>query len=159
MGQFCALLSVVLAASLQTPAPAIPNAPSAKFQSCPVSIPKDLHFVNQTDKPISAIIFHEVRVNMVGEEEGPTPEQAKLMAAFNTSPNANSEQSYVAKKGGLQPGQEAHMSNNMAVYGRREKSVFRIYARAVKFEDGSVWQDDGSHSCKGKWELQAFTSR
>jgi hypothetical protein len=148
-GYFSALLPIVLAASIQTATPpASSNQPER--QTCPVTIQSDLHFTNASQQPITAIVFHTVRVNLVGEEQGPTVDQAKLMAALNTSPDSRSEQTYSAKKDGLQPGQAAKMSNNMAIYGRREKSVIRIYARAVKFADGTTWKDNGSHSCK--WE-------
>jgi hypothetical protein len=37
----------------------------------------------------------------------------------------------------------------MYVYGRPMKgSKFMFYVRAVKFEDGTTWKDDGSHSCQ-----------
>jgi hypothetical protein len=147
---FSALLPLVLTASLQTTAPVIPSA-TPQPQSCPVTFQDLRHFTNQASQPISAVILHLVRVNLVGEEVGPSPDEMKLLAAFNASPDSQAEQTYAAKKAGLLPGQKANVGElRMSIYGRREKSVIRIYARAVKFADGTVWKDDGSHSCK--WE-------
>lgn len=114
-------------------------------QSCPVTIQSNLHFTNASTQPIAAIIFHAAGLNAVGEELGPDPEQAKLAAALNINPDTQSEQTY---KKPLQPGQSAHTSNNMQIYGYRMIANRRIYVRAVRFANGTVWKDDGTHSCK-----------
>jgi hypothetical protein len=64
VGLFPALLSLVLAAPFQ----ATSTPPQA--QTCPVSIPGNLHFTNQDSRAISAIVFHSVRIKAVGEEVG-----------------------------------------------------------------------------------------
>jgi hypothetical protein len=138
---FSALLPLVLAASLQTTAPATP---SAAAQNCPVTIQGDLHFTNASSQPISAIIFHSVRVNAVGEEVKPEPNDTLASIVED-----HSEQAWTAKKAGFQPGEKNHMSNNMSIYGRPDSgSTYMLYVRAVKFADGTTWKDDGSHSCQ-----------
>lgn len=114
-------------------------------QSCPVTIQSNLRFTNASAQPITAIIFHAAGLNAVGEELGPDSEQMKLAAALNINPDTQSEQTY---KKTLQPGQQGHASNNMNIYGYRMIANRRIYVRAVRFADGTVWKDDGTHSCK-----------
>jgi hypothetical protein len=143
-GYFSALLPLVLTTSLQTTAPAA-SSPTPQSQSCPVTIQGNLRFTNTAAKPISAIIFHAAGLNAVSEELGPDAEQMKVAAAFNINPDTQSEQTY---KKVLQPGQQGHTSNNMSIYGYRMIASRRIYVRAVKFADGTIWKDDGSHSCK-----------
>jgi hypothetical protein len=143
-GYFSALLPLVLTASLQTTAPAVSSA-TPQLQSCPVTIQSNLRFTNASAQPITAIIFHAAGLNAVDEELGPDPEQAKLAAALNINPDTQSEQTY---KKTLQPGQSGHASNNMSIYGYRMIANRRIYVRAVRFADGTVWKDDGSHRCK-----------
>jgi hypothetical protein len=144
MEYFSALLPLVLTASLQTTAPAASSA-TPQSQSCPVTIQSNLKFTNASAQPITAIIFHAAGLNAVGEELGPDPEQMKVAAAFNINPDTQSEQTY---KKTLQPGQQGHASNNMGIYGYRMIASRRIYVRAVKFADGTIWKDNGSHSCK-----------
>jgi len=141
------IATTIIAASLFVPVSALAQAKPAA-QTCPVTIQGDLRFTNASAQPVSAIIFHAVRLNAVGEEVGPNPEEAKLLTAFHASPDDQVEQSYTSKKG-LQPGEKAHMADNLKVYGRPMRgSEIVIYARAVKFADGTLWKDDGSHSCR-----------
>ncbi len=148
--EFSALLPLVLAVSLQTAAPATLGAAA---QTCPVSLRVEggafgshVHFKNLAAQPISAVIFHAVRVNAVGEEVKPDPNDT--LASIVTD---RSEQTFTSKKG-VPPNMEGSLNDNMAVYGRPMKgSKFVTYVRAVKFADGSVWKDDGSHACKDSY--------
>lgn len=143
-------LGLVIATTIIVASLFVPISTLAKAeQTCPVTMQGNVHFTNASAQPISAIIFHAVRLNAMGEEVGPSPEQAKLMAAFAQNENDRSEQTYMAKKEGFQPGEKGKVSNKMYVYGRpMEGSKFMFYVRAVKFADGSTWKDDGSHSCQ-----------
>jgi hypothetical protein len=122
-------------------------------QFCPVAVKVEwgafgehIHFRNTSTHPITGIVFHSVRVNAVGEEASATEQDAKLAAAFQVTDR--SEQTYSDRKG-LAPQAEKSTADNMLVVGRPQKGdIVQTYIRAVKFADGTLWKDDGSHSCR-----------
>lgn len=138
-------------AAAQPGAPGGPHPPIEQY--CPVQVRVEggafgdhVHFKNLATQSITGIVFHSVRLNAVGEEVSATEQEAKFAAAFHVEDR--SEQTYSDRKG-LAPQTEKSMADNMAYYGHPQKGdKIRTYVRAVKFADGSVWNDDGSHSCK-----------
>jgi hypothetical protein len=138
-------LGLAIATSIIITSLFVPLSTLAKAeQTCPVTIQGSLHFANQASQPVSAIIFHAVRVNAMGEEVKPDPNDT--LASIVTD---RSEQTWLAKKTGLQPGEKAHAGSDMSIYGRPNSGdTYMLYVRAVKFADGATWKDDGSHSCQ-----------
>jgi hypothetical protein len=146
MGYFSALLPLVLATSLQSTAPATP---SATPQACPIKITGDgvrVHFRNDSDKPVSDVIFHTMVLDAVGDEYKQTDVGDPTNALFASS--SRPEQTYSNKKG-VNPGEAKTMTDNMTIYGKPDKGLQIVtYVRAIKFEDGTTWKDDGSHACR-----------
>lgn len=129
--------------------PALAQTPRLPTQSCPITIERwsdgyngdgvDISYMNNTDKKIDAYKFHIEYVDDFGK---PT---------INT---------------GYDTFEHEHMGNP-AKPGKKALAVFKtvnvqkhgwVAVQAVRFKDGSVWEDDGSLSCRGidyyRWKEQ-----
>jgi hypothetical protein len=115
-------------------------------QSCPIKIMGDgvrVHFRNESDKPVTDVIFHTMVLDAVGDEYQHTD-----LGYPSFVSESREEQTYSNKKG-VNPGEAKAMVDNMTAYGKPDKGLqIVIYTRAVKFADGTTWKDDGSHSCR-----------
>lgn len=108
-------------------------------QTCPVEIEKwngqhgpyshhvYIHYLNASDKPVSAIIFKAYTVDALGEAHD-----------FITTPEFD-----VTEKRPLKPGKKGNTSFRYLL----QKGSYGIWVYGVRFADGSVWKDDGSRSC------------
>jgi hypothetical protein len=119
------------------------TSPPGQQQSCPIRITGKgvkVHFRNDSDKPVTDVIFRTMVLDAVGDEYQHTDPYY--------SSYSREEQTYSDKKG-VNPGEAKAMVDNMTAYGKPDKGLQIVtYTRAVRFADGTNWKDDGSHSCR-----------
>jgi hypothetical protein len=113
-------------------------------QSCPITIehldvsgralgPVTIDFINKTDRNIKA---------------------AEFIVRFYNDTQENSGAIVVNAKGNTKPGEAGRAKDYTGFGPNKLEAVARngavAYVKAVKFEDGTKWKDDGSKVCRGK---------